>query len=81
MKAIAIYEPGGPEVLRLKEVETSEPPGGREVLIQVKTASANGADTTVRQETTFGTHRGPFQVAPGLDITGTLAVLVEGLDR
>ena len=79
MKAIAIYEPGGPEILRLEEVETLEP-GAGEILIRVKSAGANYADNAVRQGKMFGPWRGTFRVMPGLEVAGTVAALGDGLD-
>lgn len=79
MRAIVIHEPGGPEVLRLEEVETPEP-GAGEVLIRVEAAGVNYADTAVRQGMTFGPHRGTFPITPGFEVAGTVAALGEGVE-
>ena len=54
MKAIAIREPGGPEVLELAEIETPLPAHG-EILIRVNAAGVNRPDTIQRRP--FGTGR------------------------
>lgn len=79
MKAISIHEPGGPEILCLEEVEKPEP-GAGELLIRVKVASINHANTAVRQGVTFEPHRGTFRVTPGFEVAGSVAVLGDGLD-
>ncbi len=48
MKAIVAREPGPPEVLELREVETPSP-GPNEVLIKVAAAGVNRADLLQRQ--------------------------------
>lgn len=47
MRAVRIHETGGPEVLRLEDVERPEP-GGDEVLIRVCAASVNPIDWKLR---------------------------------
>lgn len=47
MKAIAAREPGGPEVLELREIETPVP-GHGEILIRVEAAGVNRPDTFQR---------------------------------
>ena len=44
MKAVAIREPGGPDVLELREIGTPEP-GQGEILIRVEAAGVNRPDT------------------------------------
>ena len=48
MKAIVAREPGPPEVLELREVDTPSP-GPNEVLIKVAAAGVNRADLLQRQ--------------------------------
>lgn len=70
MKAIVAREPGPPEVLELREVETPSP-GPHEVLIRVVAAGVNRADLLQRQ--------GHYQTPPGvstvigLEVSGTVA--------
>jgi putative PIG3 family NAD(P)H quinone oxidoreductase len=70
VKAIVAREPGPPEVLELREVETSSP-GPREVLIKVVAAGLNRADLLQRQ----GHYQPPPGVSPiiGLEVSGTIA--------
>ena len=56
MKAIVISEPGGPEVLELREVPAPVP-GPGEVLIDVAAAGLNRADVLQR--------KGNYPVPPG----------------
>jgi NADPH2:quinone reductase len=71
MKAIAISQPGGPEVLQLVEREQPTPAIG-EVLVRVKAAGINRPDVTQRK----GNYPPPPGVPadiPGLEIAGTIA--------
>jgi NADPH:quinone reductase-like Zn-dependent oxidoreductase len=68
MEAVVIHETGGPDVLRLEEVERPEP-GEGEVLIRVHAASVNPTDWKQR--------RGPDSSLPailGHDVSGTVEV-------
>ena len=78
MKAIRIYQPGGPEVLRLEEVETPKP-AADEVLIRVEVAGVNYADTGVRRGMMGGPHQAKFPLTPGFEVAGTVAALGEGV--
>ena len=70
MKAIVVPEPGGPEKLKLHEVETPSP-GPSDVLIKVAAAGVNRADLLQRQ----GHYPVPPGVSdiPGLEVSGTIA--------
>ncbi len=72
MKAIYIREPGGPEVLELREVEAPQP-GPGEVLIDVVAAGLNRADVQQRR----GLYPPPDGISevPGLEVSGTVAAL------
>lgn len=80
MKAIVITEPGGPEVLALRDVPAPEP-GPGEVLIDVAAAGLNRADVLQRH----GNYPVPPGAPeyPGLEVSGRVAAVgtgVEGLE-
>ncbi len=74
MRAARIHGYGGPEVLRVDEIETPRP-GPREVLIEVHAASVNPVDWKIRS----GTHRAVIRYALphtlGLDVSGVVVEL------
>jgi NADPH:quinone reductase len=76
MKAVLVYEQGGPEVLRVVDIPKPEPKAG-EVLIETRAAGVNFADTMQRA----GTY--PFPVtlplALGFEVAGTVAALGAGV--
>ena len=74
MKAIRIHEDGGPDVLRLDEVDDPVP-GPGEVLLRVKAASLNHLDLWVRQ----GLPSVPKPRILGADGAGVVAGLGEGV--
>ena len=78
MHAVVISEPGGPEVLRWTEVEDPRP-GPGEVLIEVHAAGVNRADMMQRQ----GLYPPPPGAPPypGLECSGTVAALGEGVTQ
>ncbi len=63
MKMIRVHKPGGPEVLRLEDIETPEQ-GVGQVLTRVEVAGVNYADTGVRRG------RG-LELSPGGDAPDT----------
>lgn len=77
MKAARFHQLGGPEVLRVDEVEVPEP-GEGQVRIRVAGAGFNPADGGIRGGTL------PFPVAlphtPGYDVAGTIDALGAGVD-
>jgi putative PIG3 family NAD(P)H quinone oxidoreductase len=78
MTAVAITEPGGPEVLR--PVETAVPrPGAGELLIQVEAAGVNRPDVMQRK----GLYPPPPGASefPGLEIAGEVVELGAGASR
>lgn len=79
MKATRVHKPGGPEVLRLEDVETPEP-GAGQVLIKVEAAGINYADTGVRKGIRFGPHQAEMPLTPGFEVAGTVAALGEGVE-
>ncbi len=72
MAAIAIKEPGGPEVLTLEEMETPAP-GAGEVLIEVSAAGVNRPDIVQRK----GFYPPPPGApdTPGLEVAGNIVAL------
>ncbi|HEX6183801.1 MAG TPA: NADPH:quinone reductase [Pyrinomonadaceae bacterium] len=78
MKAIRIYEFGGPEVLRVEDV--AEPsPGAGQVLVRVRAAGVNPVDTYIRS----GAHavKPALPYTPGLDAAGEVEAVGEGVRR
>jgi putative PIG3 family NAD(P)H quinone oxidoreductase len=78
MHAVVISEPGGPEVLQWTEVEDPRP-GPGEALVEVTAAGVNRADMAQRQ----GLYPPPPGAPPypGLECSGTIAALGEGVTR
>jgi NADPH2:quinone reductase len=78
MKAVVIEGKGGPEVLQLREVAVPQP-GKGEVLIKVAAAGVNRPDVLQRQ----GNYPAPkgHSELPGLEVSGVVAALGEGVER
>jgi NADPH2:quinone reductase len=77
MRAIVIREPGGPEVLELRDVPTPEPSRG-EVRVRVRATAVNRADLLQR----MGSYPAPKGVpadVPGLEIAGEVDTLGDGV--
>jgi putative PIG3 family NAD(P)H quinone oxidoreductase len=76
MHAVVITEPGGPEVLQWTEVPDPVP-GPGEVIVDVTASGVNRADMMQRQ----GAYPPPQGAAPypGLECSGTIAALGEGV--
>ncbi|GAC1449908.1 MAG: NAD(P)H-quinone oxidoreductase [Pseudarthrobacter sp.] len=70
MKAVYIAEPGGPEVLEVREVDDPVP-GHGEVLIDVVAAGLNRAD--VQQRRGFYPPPSGASEVPGLEVSGRIA--------
>jgi len=79
MKAIRFHEYGGPEVLRLNEVDLPTP-GPGQVRVRVAATSFNGVDANIRA----GRMQGPMPMdlphTLGLDLAGTIDALGDGVD-
>ncbi len=77
MTAIAISEPGGPEVLKSITVAVPQPQPG-EVLIRVAAAGVNRPDVVQRK----GLYPAPPGASPlpGLEVSGTVVALGEGVE-
>ncbi|HET7307912.1 MAG TPA: NADPH:quinone reductase [Gammaproteobacteria bacterium] len=79
MKAVRVYEFGGPEVLRYEDAPIPSP-GPRQVLVQVHAAGVNPVDTYIRAGTYARKPDLPY--TPGSDAAGVVAAIgrdVEGL--
>ena len=76
MHAVVITEPGGPEVLQWTEVPDPHP-GPGEVLIDVTASAVNRADMMQRQG--FYPPPAGAPAYPGLECSGTIAALGEGV--
>lgn len=77
MRAVVIREPGGPEVLQVREVAEPEPPAGH-VRIAVRSAGVNRADLLQRA----GLYPAPPGVppdVPGLEYAGVVDALGPGV--
>ncbi|MEJ7578353.1 MAG: quinone oxidoreductase [Pyrinomonadaceae bacterium] len=77
MKAIRFHEFGGPETLRVEEVEKPQP-GAGEVLMRVAAAGVNYADTMLRNGTYF--FRPPLPFTPGFEAAGTIEAVGAEVD-
>jgi NADPH:quinone reductase len=78
MKAIVVEEFGGPEVLKLAEVERPEP-GEGEVSIRVRSAGINYADTMRRKNEYLKKQSVPF--TPGSEVAGTVESVGGGVSN
>lgn len=79
MKAVRVYEFGGPEVLRCEDTPIPLP-GPRQVLVQVHAAGVNPVDTYIRTGTYARKPDLPY--TPGSDAAGIITALgdeVEGI--
>ncbi|MGD7707569.1 quinone oxidoreductase family protein [Microlunatus sp. Y2014] len=74
--AIQVSETGGPEVLRLTEVELP-PPGPGEVTIDVLAAGVNFIDVYQRQ----GVYQRPLPYVPGSEGAGRVRAIGDGVDQ
>jgi len=76
MKAIRIREHGGPEVLRLQEVEAPSP-GPGEALVRIEAAGLNFIDVYHRT----GLYPNTLPFTPGLEAAGLVAALGDGVSE
>ena len=77
MRAIVITEPGGPEVLKLRDVPTPQPTRG-EVRVRIRATAVNRADLLQR----MGAYPAPPDCPrdiPGLELAGEIDALGEGV--
>jgi NADPH2:quinone reductase len=78
MKAIRVSEFGGPEVLKLQDVPDPKPDSGQ-VLIRVKAAGVNPADTYIRSGTYARKPNLPY--TPGMDAAGIVEAVGPNVKR
>ncbi|MGW4674921.1 NADP-dependent oxidoreductase [Streptomyces sp. NPDC004324] len=78
-QAITFSEYGTPEVLRLSEVTPPEP-GPGQVRIRVRAASVNPLDLKIRSGLMADAVPVRFPVVPGLDASGVVDAVGEGVD-
>jgi NADPH2:quinone reductase len=76
MRAVVIREPGGPEVLELREVPLPEP-GRGEVRVRVSASGLNRADLLQRRGAYPAPPGWPADI-PGLEFSGTVEAFGEG---
>ncbi|MFG0275446.1 MAG: NADP-dependent oxidoreductase [Phycisphaerales bacterium] len=75
MRAIRVHAFGGPEVLRLEDVERPTP-GEGELLVRVRAAGVNPVDWKIRS----GSFGSELPLTPGYDISGEVAAVGEGVE-
>ncbi len=76
MKAIRVKETGGPEVMRLEDVDDLSP-GPGEVVVRVAAAGVNPVDTYIRSGNYARAVTLPY--TPGQDAAGIIAAVGEGV--
>jgi NADPH:quinone reductase len=77
VKAIVLDQFGGPDVLRLRDVEQPAP-GPGEVLVRVHAAAVNPVDTKIRR---YGERYGlEPPIIPGYDVSGVVEAVGGGVD-
>ncbi|GGR95427.1 MULTISPECIES: NADP-dependent oxidoreductase [Streptomyces] len=80
MRAIRQHEFGGPEVLRLEEVERPEPLW-TEVLIRVHAAGVNPVDCKTRAGGGISDSQGKLPITIGWDVSGVVEAVGSGVTR
>jgi NADPH2:quinone reductase len=78
MKAILVHQFGGPDVLKLEEVETPKPAAGQ-VLVRIHASGVNPYDTYMRTGTYA--QKPPLPYTPGSDAAGVIEVVGEGVKK
>ncbi len=71
MKAIRIHKFGGPEVLKMEDVEKPIP-ANDEVLIQVYATSINPVDSKIRSGKKYERYKNPMPMTLGFDVSGVI---------
>ena len=83
MKAVRIHEYGGPEVLKIEDVETPTP-AADDVLIKVYATSVNPVDSKIRSGKNQQRYNNPMPLTLGWDVSGTIEEIgadVKGFKR
>jgi putative PIG3 family NAD(P)H quinone oxidoreductase len=80
MRAVVITEPGGPEVLAVRDVADPSPPGGDQVLVRVRAAGVNRADILQRRGRYPAPPGAPRDI-PGLEFAGVVAAAGPAVQR
>ncbi|MFD8013779.1 NADP-dependent oxidoreductase [Streptomyces sp. NPDC058955] len=80
MRAVRQHEYGGPEVLRVEEVERPEPLW-TEVLVRVHAAGVNPVDCKTRSGGGISATQGPLPVTIGWDVSGVVEAIGGGVTR
>jgi NADPH:quinone reductase len=78
MKAIQVHQFGGPEVMKLEEIPAPKPDAGH-VLVRIKAAGVNPADTYMRSGAY--TIKPPLPYTPGVDGAGTIETVGAGVTK
>jgi NADPH2:quinone reductase len=78
MKAIRVHQFGGPEVLKLEEIPAPKPDAGH-VLVRIKAAGVNPADTYMRSGAYAMKPSLPY--TPGVDGAGTIEAVGAGVTK
>lgn len=78
MKAIRVHEFGGPEAMRLEDVEPPKP-GPGQVVLRVRAAGVNPVDTYIRSGAYV--FRPPLPYTPGIEGAGEMEAAGEGVKR
>lgn len=78
MKAVGLYNYGGPEVLEVLEVPTPHA-GPGEVRVRVRAAGVNPTDTLLRSGWQRGRWGAEPPFVPGMDVAGTIDEVGEGV--
>jgi NADPH:quinone reductase len=80
VRRVRYYEYGGPEVLKVEDVDTPTP-GEGQVLIRAETIGANFVDTKFRRGPSAGTlFQRPLPGSPTGDVVGTVEAVGPGVD-
>src|SRR5690242_20487006 len=78
MKAIRIHEFGGPEVMKLEEVEDPVA-GASQVVVRINAVGVNPVDTYIRSGAYAA--KPPLPYTPGSDAAGVVESVGEGVTR
>jgi NADPH2:quinone reductase len=78
MKAVVITEKGGPEVLKIKELDKPNA-SGNQVLIKIKAAGVNRSDVLMRKSSSYG--GSAKNEIPGLEIAGIIEAIGPDVKR